>query len=113
MAAAMDGTTNEFRVSGNIRMTVDGGASNGVAPINLHDATSGAMKRVHIGAPGSGPGNGRALYIDGAPNAPSQLTPLTTAERDALVGTTAGTIVWNTTTTKAQVYTGSAWVDLH
>lgn len=36
----------------------------------------------------------------------------TTTERDAATATT-GEVIFNTTTTKLQVYTGSAWVDLH
>lgn len=39
-------------------------------------------------------------------------TPMTTTTRDALTAT-AGMVVFNTTDTKLQVYTGSGWVDLH
>ena len=39
-------------------------------------------------------------------------TPMTTTTRDGLTAT-AGMVVFNTTDTKLQVYTGSAWVDLH
>lgn len=37
----------------------------------------------------------------------------TTAERDAIVTKVAGMMVWNSTTTKLQVWTGGAWADLH
>ena len=37
---------------------------------------------------------------------------MTTTTRDGLTAT-AGMVVFNTTDTKLQVYTGSAWVDLH
>lgn len=37
---------------------------------------------------------------------------MTTGQRDALTPT-AGMMVWNTTTTKLQVYNGTSWVDLH
>ena len=39
--------------------------------------------------------------------------PYTTTERDALSSVTAGSIIYNTTTNKLQVYNGSTWVDLH
>lgn len=35
----------------------------------------------------------------------------TTAQRDALTGVVAGTVLWNSTTGTAQVYTGTSWVD--
>lgn len=37
---------------------------------------------------------------------------MTTTQRDALTAL-AGMVVWNTTTTKLQVYDGTAWTDLH
>ena len=37
----------------------------------------------------------------------------TTSERDALSSVTAGSIIYNTTTNKLQVYNGSSWIDLH
>ena len=39
--------------------------------------------------------------------------PYTTTERDALSSVTAGSIIYNTTTNKVQVYNGSSWIDLH
>ena len=39
--------------------------------------------------------------------------PYTTTERDALSSVTAGSIIYNTTTNKLQVYNGSSWIDLH
>lgn len=108
----VDGASVDSRVSGNLRAQVDSGASTDVSPFLLYDARNDAMKRVNIGATGTAPGNGRALFIDGTPGGPSQLPPYTTAARDALV-VGAGAMIWNTTTSKAQVYTGSAWVDLH
>lgn len=44
-----------------------------------------------------------------------KLPEFTTTDRDAItwVAGDAGMMIWNTTTTKAQVWTGSAWVDLH
>ena len=39
-------------------------------------------------------------------------TPMSTTDRDAMTAE-AGMVVFNTTDTKLQVYTGSAWVDLH
>ena len=43
-----------------------------------------------------------------------KLTPhYTTTERDALSSVTAGSIIYNTTTSKLQVYNGSSWIDLH
>ena len=37
------------------------------------------------------------------------LTNMTTTERDALVAVQAGMIIFNTTTSKINFYTGSAW----
>lgn len=41
------------------------------------------------------------------------LPSYTTAERDALASKTAGELVWNSTTTKAQVWNGASWDDLN
>jgi hypothetical protein len=38
---------------------------------------------------------------------------MTTTTRDAIASPAAGDMIFNTTTTKFQGYTGSAWVDLH
>lgn len=46
-------------------------------------------------------------------NAPFQFANLNQTEINALTNTGAGTVVWNNTDTKLQVYTGTAWVDLH
>ena len=39
-------------------------------------------------------------------------TPMTTTQRDALTAQTGG-VIFNSSTSKLQVYNGSAWVDLH
>ena len=44
---------------------------------------------------------------------PYAAPPYTTTERDALSSVTAGSIIYNTTTSKLQVYNGSSWIDLH
>lgn len=44
---------------------------------------------------------------------PKLTPPYTTNERDALSSVTAGSIIYNTTTNKLQVYNGSSWIDLH
>jgi hypothetical protein len=41
------------------------------------------------------------------------LPRLTTLQRDAMSSTPAGLVIFNTTDSKVQAYTGSAWVDLH
>ncbi len=38
-----------------------------------------------------------------------ELPRLTTTERDALTSVSPGTIIWNTTTTQAEIYNGSTW----
>ena len=43
---------------------------------------------------------------------PLKHATFTTTERDALTSV-AGDVIFNTTTTKLQVYTGSTWADLH
>ena len=53
--------------------------------------------------------NNRNAYT----NAPFQFTSLNQTEINALTSTGAGTVVWNSTDDKLQVYTGTAWVDLH
>ena len=52
-------------------------------------------------------GGGRATF-----GVPITFANKTTTERDALTAAT-GMVLFNTTTTKLQVYTGSSWVDLH
>jgi hypothetical protein len=37
----------------------------------------------------------------------------TTTQRDAIPNKTVGMVLWNTTTSKLQVYNGSTWSDLH
>ena len=44
---------------------------------------------------------------------PFSTPPYTTTERDALSSVTSGSIIYNTTTNKLQVYNGSSWIDLH
>jgi len=40
---------------------------------------------------------------------PVGLKAYTTSERDALTGTSAGEVIFNTTTSKLEVYNGSSW----
>jgi len=42
-----------------------------------------------------------------------QYKGLTTAQRDALTGLTAGRVLWNSTLSKLQVYNGTTWENLH
>jgi hypothetical protein len=44
---------------------------------------------------------------------PFRLGQTTTAQRDAIASPQAGDMIFNTTTSKFQGYTGSTWVDLH
>ena len=46
-------------------------------------------------------------------NSPVIFPNFTTTERNAISNPVAGMVVFNTTDTKLQVYTGSGWVDLH
>ena len=46
-------------------------------------------------------------------NAPFQFANLNQTEINALTNAGPGTVVWNNTDTKLQVYTGTSWVDLH
>ena len=48
-------------------------------------------------------------------NAPElvNFAQFTTAARDLLSGVVAGSVIYNTSTAKLQVYNGSTWVDLH
>jgi hypothetical protein len=48
-------------------------------------------------------------------NAPElvNFAQFTTGERDALTGVVGGSVIYNTSTAKLQVYNGSTWVDLH
>ena len=55
-------------------------------------------------------GNNEKFKIDG--DGQVVYTPMTTAQRDALTGQTGG-VIFNSSTSKLQVYDGSAWVDLH
>lgn len=61
---------------------------------------------------------GRAVRNVGKPTSPNDAqtfaaASFTTTLRDAIPGKTAGMVVWNTTTSKLQVWTGAAWADLH
>ena len=40
---------------------------------------------------------------------PVGLKAYTTTDRDALSGVSAGEVIWNTTTSKMEVYNGSSW----
>lgn len=53
--------------------------------------------------------NQRNAYTD----APFQFANLNQTEINALTSAGAGTVVWNSSDDKLQVYTGTAWVDLH
>ena len=44
---------------------------------------------------------------------PYAAQPYTSTERDALSSVAGGSIIFNTTTNKLQVYDGSSWIDLH
>ena len=44
---------------------------------------------------------------------PQNTAPCYTTSGRAGISTVTGSIIFNTTTTKLQVYTGSTWVDLH
>lgn len=46
-------------------------------------------------------------------NAPFQFANLNQTEINALTSAGPGTVVWNNTDTKLQVYTGTSWVNLH
>ena len=52
---------------------------------------------------------------DGKITAPNTVTfaSFSTVERDALGVVTGGTVIFNSTTAKLQVYNGSTWLDLH
>lgn len=53
--------------------------------------------------------NQRNAYTD----APFKFAALNQTEINALTSATAGTVVWNSTDDKLQVYTGTSWVNLH
>ena len=44
---------------------------------------------------------------------PYAAPPYNTTERDALSSVKEGSIIYNTSTNKLQVYNGSSWIDLH
>jgi len=79
---------------------------------------------VHQGATFTGDLNGSVNLDDstniiagdtGRINAPElvNFAQFTTGERDALTGVVGGSVIYNTSTAKLQVYNGSTWVDLH
>lgn len=63
----LQGSAINLQIAGTTRASVDGSYSNNVTPLMVWDATSNALKRVNIGAEGTGPGGGRALFLDGTP----------------------------------------------
>jgi len=91
----------------------------------LTDAqTSWGMKLGGSGAYAEG-----TLHVVGAADTSEELRPyvanfeastrgvkfptVSTTDRDLMSGQEPGTVIWNPTLTKLQVYTGIAWVDLH
>jgi hypothetical protein len=70
---------------------------------------------IYAGTAGSGGSTSAKLTIDAnkvTPAVPVAYPSYTTTQRDALTPA-AGWVLWNSTTTKLQVYTGSAWADLN
>ena len=70
---------------------------------------------IYAGTAGSGGSTSAKLTVDA--NKVTSAVPVaypsyTTTQRDALTPA-AGWVLWNSTTTKLQVYTGSAWTDLN
>jgi len=102
--AGYDGAAYQVRAA--ISATVDGAVSAGVVPtkIDFLTGTTATGVAVSIGSNRQTTFNGAitlAVYADAT-------------ARDAAIATpTAGMMVFNTTSTKFQGYTGSAWVDLN
>jgi hypothetical protein len=70
---------------------------------------------ISAGTAGSSASVSAKLTVDAnkvSPAVPVAYPAYTTTQRDAL-SPSAGWVLWNSTLTKLQVYTGSAWVDLH
>ena len=104
--AGYDGAA--YRVKATISATVDGAISTNVVPTKLTFSTSGTsaspIEAVVINSSQQTTFNGAiklAVYADA------------TARDAAITAPTAGMMVFNTTSTKFQGYTGAAWVDLN
>jgi hypothetical protein len=102
--SAYDGAN--FQVRAAIAAVVDGAVSAGVVPtkIDFLTGTSATSVAVSIGSNRQTTFNGAiklAVYADA------------TARDAAITSPTAGMMVFNTTGTKFQGYTGAAWVDLN
>jgi hypothetical protein len=102
--AGHDGAAYQVRAA--IAATVDGAVSAGVVPTKLDflTGTSAAGVAMSIGSNRQTTFNGAitlAVYADA------------TARDAAITAPTAGMMVFNTTGTKFQGYTGAAWVDLN
>ena len=104
--AGYDGAA--YRVKATISATIDGAISTNVVPTKLTFSTSGTsaspIEAVVINSSQQTTFNGAiklAVYADA------------TARDAAITAPTAGMMVFNTTSTKFQGYTGAAWVDLN
>ena len=101
-----DGTG--FRLSSGIRATVNGAISSGFVPgkidiLTTSDSLGTLVSRLSVSS------------TEVASTVPVKLAVYAdaTARNAAITSPTAGMIVFNTTGTKFQGYTGSAWVDLN
>jgi len=81
----------------------------GTLSVTNLDTTGSGSTNISAGANIELDATNRVLVTD----TPFRLAQMTTTTRDAIASPAAGDMIFNTTTTKFQGYTGSAWVDLH
>ena len=89
--------------------------------LNKNISNVGTLSVTNLTTTGSGSTNisaGANIELDATnrvlvTDTPFRLAQMTTTTRDAIASPAAGDMIFNTTTTKFQGYTGSAWVDLH
>ena len=89
--------------------------------LNKNISNVGTLSVTNLDITGSGSTNisaGSNIELDATnrvlvTDTPFRLAQMTTTTRDAIASPAAGDMIFNTTTTKFQGYTGSAWVDLH
>jgi len=99
-------------------VSIEGGGA------QVSDAIAGAVQ-LKGGSGGSAAAGANVYLVGGDCNTPELVgkiivagtglvsPPVSSIVRDAIPTPSPGQVIWNTTATKLQVYTGSAWVDLH
>jgi len=128
------GTLFKIEYNGTVRLIINKtngqmtlGSADGTGSLDLYSGGVRAVNYVFVNDGGSSPSarfysknaQGQEVYQDDSAGlhivgtkSYVKFPNMTSTQRDALTGS-AGMVVYNTTTSKLQVYSGGVWVDLH